>query len=641
MSSIDKYVIPLARGIDSRVIIETINGRIKGFINGEKIFDIADRHDWNLTDSERSTIIRAVREYRHHQSAIERQKRREEEERKKEQARQQKLEQERQNAIKNVKAKIKSKQDLIAQILSSFDSIEKNKQKQISEIDKKINEVKKKFPNGNVSELTKLKEQIIKEFESNFERKKLEIEEINNILNSSNKLLSGHKSIEEVSKIDKDVSKIKVPTSIETVTINTNSINKEIEKINKSITELNNVINLSNCIEDEFIKEQIVHDISNINLCDKTQIKNVIDSVLDKVENYRSKLYEKNLMKQIKEMTKLEEQLIGIRNLNEYHATDTYKLTEKENELLQKANEVLAEFIEVASSEYKVIEQDYTSIMNDIYSVINNPKDTIDNVTKINELSNLVKVAKDKTNKYQTHYEKYKTFKKEIEEHGGSFDDDFDYKNYIGQLTDLEGKIIDQLHKNEKEVINYRSFGIISSMYETGYELFKQENDEYSTELLFVNKKYPGVLTRFFVNSDGSFRRSLVCVKIDDEVTNVDEVVKMSEEMESEVIAFLKDFNETEDVDINFDRENMVSYDSSNAREAIIENGYIELVGKPKEVFLKYMEENKKEQNVQTFVNIFEKYKPSVHRASDSRREKENSRNNSSSIKRAMAREFK
>ena len=75
MSSIDKYVRDEARSRDSRVIVRNENGRLCGYINGEKIFDIRDRIGY-LSEEERKTIVDSVDEYRRMEAQLEQERRR-------------------------------------------------------------------------------------------------------------------------------------------------------------------------------------------------------------------------------------------------------------------------------------------------------------------------------------------------------------------------------------------------------------------------------------------------------------------------------------------------------------------------------------------------------------------------------------
>ena len=62
MSSIDKYVEGEARSINPRIVVRNENGSINGYIDGRRVFSIADRYGY-LNDSERRIIKNSLNQY--------------------------------------------------------------------------------------------------------------------------------------------------------------------------------------------------------------------------------------------------------------------------------------------------------------------------------------------------------------------------------------------------------------------------------------------------------------------------------------------------------------------------------------------------------------------------------------------------
>lgn len=82
MSSIDKSVRWEAQRHDSRVRVVNTLGRIKGYIGGEKIFDIADRYGY-MNESERRIVSNSIQEYKRIEARLEEERRRRAEEERK------------------------------------------------------------------------------------------------------------------------------------------------------------------------------------------------------------------------------------------------------------------------------------------------------------------------------------------------------------------------------------------------------------------------------------------------------------------------------------------------------------------------------------------------------------------------------
>mgnify|MGYP003296106486 CR=1 FL=1 len=630
MSSIDKYVIEEAEKCDWRVRVVNSNGRIRGYIGGEMIFDIADRIGY-LSEYERETIRNAVRVYRENQRRL-----REEERRRQLEEERRRLEQQRQNALRNLRQTISNKKTVIESNVKALQSAYEKKNKDMSSFDSEINEIKKMLPNANVGKLEAKRNNISSELRNKFQSSLNTLNAKRNELDLINSKLIDNATIEDITNKSSKVEKISLKDDLLNLDVDLSSFSEELKTVNNNVKELKELLKDSNIIEDKFVKEQIQLEISGIDVCDKEEIKKSMAQIINRIEKYRFSLTSQKTGELIKELNKLEAKALAIKELNEYSAIDTYELTDLENEIIEHAKGLINELLDISETSSNIVGSDLSSILNELYEIIAAPKNTREEKETLKRISLMVNKNKDIANQFKEQYEVFEELNNELKELGVIYDHSFDFNNYKAQFVELEHLIVEELKNQESRILEATTFDVIDKMLETNYEVFQQTGTQYYKEIYFINKEYPGVLTRVLVNNNGSYRRTLVGVKIGNQVTKPEAILEMSVKMEEDVQRFIQSYNEVDGSRIALGE--MVSYDSPNALERIIENGHLEITGEGIKIYNELFDAKEASTQKKAYVNIFEGYESSKHKATDSSAEKNRIVQNTASVVRYQKR---
>lgn len=629
MSSIDKYVISEAHNCDYRVRVTNSRGRIRGYIGNELIFDIADRHGY-LSDSERRTIHQSINEYKRNEERI-----REEERRRRLEEERRRLEAERQAKLASLRRKIDSKAPVIEANISAIKSSYNSKVKDVSNVDKLIGEIKSIFPEGDVSNLVTQKNAILNTINSRFERLLSELNSKKNEVEAVNRKIRNDLTTAQIEQLERELDRISFKTSEVDLNVDQSTLLEKIKVVKKNVESLKDLLASSNVITDEYVKKQIELEISGINVCDNDSISRSMLSIVNRIEKHRLTLNNAQIKAQIKELDRIESLALGIKKFNEYHVSDTYVVSEVSEEIVNKVKTIVDDLLDLAELKYNVLDFDLGIVMNELYQIISNPKNTTEVNSIIKRYESIVKSSKDKAAQYKEQYEIYEELIKELNELGEQYQGYFDCKNYKKQFNEIESLIIEKIKEQEIEILESTAYDITSKMYDTGYEIFSLEGNEHYKEIYYINKKYPGVLTRVMVDNKGSFRRTLVGVSIDGVATKPEKILEMSVEMENDVQEFIQSYSQTNEISFG----DMTSYDSEDAVEKILENGYLDLKGEGADLFKEYHGTAiVKEQKTSTYVNIFEDYNESIHKQTDTSADKKRIAANSNSQARAKKR---
>lgn len=593
MSSIDKYVETEAESCDPRVRVRTEGGRIRGYIDGELVFDINDRVGY-LSENERRIIRESVARYQADEA-----RRREEERRRRIEEERRRLEAERQAALRKLKDAVESKKPFVKANKSAVEKAYSIKVKEIEALQASIDEVKRLFPSGNVDALTSKKNEALSVIRTKFESLLNELREQENLINRFSNQINDNMSIEQINRLMSEVNKVKIKNIKDNVEYDSSSILEEVKIVKKNVVALKSLVEDAKIIEDEFVREQLQLELSGIDLCNKLALRSAMNQITSRIEKYRLTLLNIETDKKIRELNKIEALAATIKEISEYNAVDTYVVSQLDLKIVEEAKDLVEKINELAQLEYNVLDFDISTTLEELLEVISTPKDTTEQKEAIKRVAIKVSLAEDLAKQYQAQYEVYQELLKELKELGVSYVEPFNCKDYVSQFVDMEDLMIKKYEEQEQMVLESTSFNVIDKMFKTGYELFKQEGNDSYQELYFVNRQYPGVLTRILIDTTGGFRRSLVVVKTGEEVTSPEDALKMSIPMETDVARFLHMLKENGE-NLKFG-SHMVSYTSPNAIQEILDNGYVELTGEAAEAFNKIFEEEAKKNPAKSY----------------------------------------
>lgn len=611
MSSIDKYVEDTARSYDSRIRVTNNFGRIVGKINGEVIFNISDRYGF-LNDSERETIYSQIELY--HEKENEERKRREEEERRRK-------EEERQRELANLENEINNKLQTININIQNLKNIYQEKRTTAIQMNDNVEEIKNILPLANTEGLTTKNANLLANLENKYLSSnneliniKLSIQDIQKSFNKNSSIDDLLKAKEQLTKINLNPKNYDLKTEIEIT-------KKEINETKQNALSLARIIKDSSIITDEFVKSQIYQEINNINIIDHKKITMALNSIQNRIETHKISLVRKENDEKIKKFNNLEALIKATKDLIEFNVNDTYSLNNKTEQNHKFASNAMEKLLKLNQIPFKVTNMDLTKIQTELYKKMLNPSDVEDDQKWLKDLMNNLDVELDKASIYQNQYEEFSKLKEELKQYGINEIEEFNCENSLAQLQSLESKIINQMEEAEQGNLYETYFKIIESMQDTNYEVFKTDNDQYSIEVYFINKKYPGVLTRFIIDNNGSFRRSIVGLKIGQYATETNKILEIAQEMENDVEQFLTSYEGLTQKQANITES--VLFDDENSIEKIYENGYFELTGDGINQYNQYMGIENIVKNVQNDKQRFGYWNDNLHKIKDTRIERD------------------
>ena len=595
MSSIDKYVIQEAQSIDPRVTVVNLFGRIKGYIGGVKVFDIADRHGY-IDSYESAEIANGIREYHINQARIE-----EEERRRRIEEERRRAEEHRQESLRRLRGNVERKKNSLESNISAVTTTYNNKKNEIEEVRNGLTEIKRIFPKGSIGKLELIYQELSNKVQTTFDAVLSNLNEKKNQVSLIEKKINGNMSIEEIDRLLNELQRLDTSSENARLSINTKVLLEEIKTAKDNAQKISEILRKITVIKDETIIKQIELEISGIDLCDSEVINRTMNQINNRIESYRLSLDAKISKELINELNTIEGIAKAIKTLNEYSAVDTYTFTKLDKEIIEKATSLAKQLVEIYDSEFNVMNDDeLEQNLKELYDIASQPKNTTEEQNVLKRVEMKIKHSNDLIKEYKEQYQIYKELYDNIQsvEIVDPQDDEvytkaFDYKNYIKQIQEMQAVYVNRLRKKEAMVVSSVAFDVIEAMAKTGYTVFKKEATSSYQEIFFMNEKYPGVLTKILVDWTGSFRRSVVAVSINGKVTKTEKIIEMSVEMENDVEQFLNEFGEMTGNNFTLD-ENMISYDSPNAMEFIEEEGYVEIEGEGISIYNEGVNKKKK-----------------------------------------------
>ena len=619
MSSIDKDVKIFAEGLDSRITVRrtnysSYNGRIQGYIGNELVFDIADRYGV-LRTSEREEIRRQITNYkarkrqeqiayqqrlaeiareeerrrleeeRRRREEEERRRREEEERRRREEEERRRREAERQNTIATLRSAIANKDSEVKSNTKILEQSYKEKSQELKKYDNQIKDIKNELKQCNTTDLENEKNKVNQELEKKYDRLKSSYQMIkNNIKNIDNQTTSSLSTEMALSLLDQ-IRNLNTSVTDNSLSVNESKIKAKIDIARDNISRILSISQSAGVVSSE-LTELVKREFNNVNITDYDEVLRKINHVNESVEEYKSIIERRELEKIIEEMNKLEASLIEGIKMQVVEQKDTYSFTDISEDNRQLANEILQLLQQIGKYEFKVTTHNLANIQKFATQSSLLPQNSDEDQKQLNNYIGILREADDKGKQYLEQYNEFLALKKEMGEHNIEYTQEFDCDNYLAQFHEIDNVIADSMHTSEIMRLCSVCGDIEVAMNETGYDLLYDLDDGYSIEAYYVNKKYPGVLTRVITDSEGNIRRSLVGVKLGDKVElSSQEILNIADKMEDDVADFLNVCpNITGIIDY-------VAVGDADALAKIEENGYVELSD---ENIIKYNEYIKK-----------------------------------------------
>ena len=278
MSSIDKDCITHAQRIDSRVRVTNSGGRIIGRINGQVVFNIADRYGY-ANDSEKREIERGVRAYladeaeeRRRRREEEERRRREEEERRRreEEERRRRLEAERQAAIASNRVGIQNKINEVNRFFSNISTPARSNVQPNKEI-LELFDVSE-FISSAESEINKINSDATRDIQN----KK---ESVLRLLNSNLNSLPNVPNAEEANNIGRRSNNVSYSFDPSEYNKRSNQLNKQ---LNETIQACNRVYEQVMAFDRKYnnsTSKALIQRVNNIKIRSTKDLKKVLDMI--------------------------------------------------------------------------------------------------------------------------------------------------------------------------------------------------------------------------------------------------------------------------------------------------------------------------------------------------------------------------
>lgn len=618
MSSIDKAVRLEAQKCDSRVNVSNKNGRIIGRIGNTVIFNLNDRYGY-LSQNEKEEIHTQIKKFR-----LEEQRRHEEEQRRLEE------EKKRREAYRHLQNQINYKLSIIQSNKVNLTKIYDIKKLELSNFDKEFDNIINMLPSACLDKLNNEKKSLIKKLEDNYKLSMDKINELETRFELFN--FNENSSIDVLQNLSLSIENINEHTVGFDLSTDIEQFKKILSVAKKNAIKLSEIINQANMIDDSFILDQIKAEVNNIDLLNTNAIKNIYNSIANRITTYKSRLEQKKVRKQIDNLNKIEALIKSNQELVEYGVDDPYNEKNWIEDNLRLVNEAIEKINNLQQIEYKVCDLDFSEYSKKLYEQTINPQNSEQTNDWLEKLVGELNGYLDTAQRCEQAYNIFKSFVNELQEYGATYDEEFDCDNYSTQLHFLEIKIIEAMENKEQGNLYEAYFNIIDAMEKCEYELFSQKNDQYSCEVYFINKKYPSVLTRFIIDNKGNYRRSLVGIKIDEYVTTNEELLRVSKEIENDVALFMEEMEQLSKGEVQI--VDSVLYDSENAVERLSEIGSFELDEEGKSIYNEFMGISNDASSVLNEQQKFGIWNQNINKVIDSREERNRIQANTPSYQR-------
>lgn len=588
MSSIDKYVEGEARSINPRIVVKNEHGSINGYIDGRKVFSIADRYGY-LNDSERRIIKNSLNQY-------------EEEEKERIRLEAIRIENERVEARTRLRDKVKSARSNLNSAYSSAKIIceQVKKEADFSEELGRLSQFDISSYMEKVRKISTLIDENVKIIENDYKERVKELETLDRTIHNDSNITIYRSQEKQLDQIRVTLRAVAMP----------------FEKIAELRLELNQIISL---MDEVVVLEKKLEQIENdgvigqiaanaLKEIHQTSIKSIADveSLIHRINESVSKIDEIQFSAQTQKLKEQISILKGIsKSCSELNAgirsfsMKNYKATSYREEIIKLADKVQRIYEEIETAEYTTCSKEtiirVSSVLQEIVMSEKCNKETLDLLQKIYDEG--VEIQREDAQCL----EDYLDYKKKIEElMDKETIEAFDAKNYATQKNRLNSLLLKQDLNLSKSQTQATFLMACQAMEEMGYKMLSSDwglsesSDDEETaskkglacEAIFVIPGCEGVVFQV-VASDCGVVRHLVGIQRENGMrTSVERVKEVARKIEEtgEITRYFGIFSELGGGRLSL-QDGAVDSDSENCESIIQEMGSYIFSSKEEEDF--------------------------------------------------------
>ena len=568
MSSIDKYVEGEARQYNPNVSVYNTNGHIVGRINGEVVFDIADRYGY-LSDAERSMIRTSI-----HQYELERQER--------ERRERERLENERRAARERLKRRVI---DAKNSLTTAYGVAKKLGSEVVAstEFKSELKILEGFRAESYLQKAEKLKRDALSCLASVDRDYREKLDEVGSVSSS----IRENGSTSEYAELSGRLSRLNVNVVGGKFNVKEiESFKTELKKLNVALGEVLELEKRLSSIRAVGLAQSIVSDaLREIREHEITSLADV-DDMVGRIQEHLAQIsdieYKSKTAENVNAIAEIAGALKSCSKLREITFESTYRRRNRDGETAELAARVYDGYSALAAAEYTTCgAEKLQSVFRLVSEVMIGTAGGEETLESLNQLLEECAAYRRDDRLLKDNYDEYLKLIKELTEYGSDVSEDakFDAQNPQAQRKRLNAKLL-EADKKAAESKSATTFMLAcQTMEEMGYEglYCTAAKNGLAFEAVYAKPGYDGVVWQI-IASDCNIRRRLLGVKRPDgRSTDVETVMATAREMDEsgEVKKFLGSYarkgggrlRATEHVDTR----------DENSREAIIANGYFDL----------------------------------------------------------------
>ncbi len=533
MSSIDKGVISVANKIDSRVRVTNANGRIVGRINGQVVFDIADRYGY-LHDDEAERVRNGINAYLYNENAerrMEEERRRREEEarrraeeerrRREEEERRRRLEEQRQKAIASSRVMIAEKRN---EVEAYFNRLNPNVNTGFTVPDE-INEMLdiKQLINATESEIQKNQH-------SATEQIRHAKESILKMLDSTSSSLASSANADMASRMGAQAKNIKYGFDIDSVH---NKNSEIVSSLNKMIKECGVVLNQVKEAHKKYNNEttaSLLHRIKIVPIKTTKDLQKVISMLNESLATIADEKERAALYKAIEELNNANNNLLNLHLKSDVENGSQYEIPSFENEITQMKNKMIAIRENLISAKYTSLS---TAQLEEVEAYVSDTSNGEVIFKKGEEIINRLEKVVLQDQRLKPMYDAFIKAREEAINMGVEVDMDFDVEHSESQLDQICDLIASKQIEEEKEEMWNRISATHALMDGLEWDLLGEKEEEGIVSFIYAKKGLDGVVMQ--VNATGeTIRRRLIGVKVNGKETSIEAVKEAARKLEAD-----------------------------------------------------------------------------------------------------------
>ena len=601
MSSIDKYVEEAAKNVDSRVKVTNSGGRIIGRINGQVVFNIADRYGY-LHDDEKQTVQNGVRRYlRQEQNAEEERRRREEEERRRreeeerrrreEEERRRRLEEQRQAAMAAARRAVENKRQEVERYFGNI-------QNPVGSSKNLDPELASMFDmNGVVSAASN----DVATLRSSFDKKLSEAKRAALArVEDEARRINANMSTESANQVVASVGGVHPSFDPKPFTDRFNELN---EGVNQIIAAARAMMQQLRAFDAQFHNEvsaSLLQRVKNIKIRNTADFAQIVEMVQQTTQTMQETAARAELERSVQAFMNASGKLSGLSiscDVELGHELErpsfAPQIAEKKQRILQMRNDLL-------HAEYTTLE---TATSNDIIAFYESEEDSEETLRACDRILDTLQKVAIEDQRLEVKYEAFQRSVAEARSRGIPCDQPFDTRDPDGQRDQIDEQIFVQELEAAKEEMWSRNFTTDAIMQELGYELISvEEVGGVMVSNTYAKKGMEGAVMQVLVTKDGVHRR-LVGIKTQGQESSVETVKEAGRmlERENEPARFLQGYKTCYPEAVM--AEDMGLADDPGIDRVIEDNGSYDLDASGKaEVFRSVVGETQTQQKVSTYI---------------------------------------